>query len=178
MAEISDDILLQRVAGGDMAAMKALYTRHETAMYRFILTRLQDRFEAADALNEAMLDVWRSAGRFGGGSSVRTWMFSIARNKAVDRLRKTARLVTAEPDDSLPDDALNPEEAAAASSDAARVRACLDTLPDAHRAALNLAFYQDLSYPEIAGIEEVPVGTIKSRVHAAKKLMALCLGGR
>lgn len=91
-------------------------------------------------------------------------------------MRRGARTVLAEPDDTVPDTAPDPEALAAAASDAARVRDCLDKLSDTHRSAIHLAFYQELPYAEIAAIEEVPVGTIKTRVMHAKRLLMQCLG--
>jgi len=155
--------------------MKALYDRHSGPLYHFLRGRIGDSFEAADAMQEAFLEVWRSASRFEGRSTVKTWLFGIARNKAVDRLRKTSRQVLAEPDDTIPDDAPNPEDVIAASSDAARVRECIGKLSGPHQTGVRLAFFEDLSYPEVAEVEGVPVGTIKTRIHHAKKLLMRCI---
>ena len=73
--------------------MKALYERHSDALYRFLRARLGDPFEAADVMQETFLEIWRAAGRFEGRSAARTWIFGIARNKAVDRMRRGAREV-------------------------------------------------------------------------------------
>ena len=172
----SDDAgLVARVGAGDKAAMKLLYDAHSDALYHFIRTRLRDPFEAADVMQEVFLEVWRAAARFEGRAAVRTWIFGIARNKAIDRVRRGARLVLAEPDANLPDDAPNPEALAGAASDAARVRDCIGRLSDAHRSAIHLAFYRELTYGEIAEIEGVPVGTIKTRILHAKRLLMHCL---
>jgi RNA polymerase sigma-70 factor (ECF subfamily) len=173
---MDDAALLQRVGTGDRAALKLLYERHSDALFHFLRARLRDPFEAGDVMQEVFLEVWRAAARFEGRSAARTWIFGIARNKAVDRMRRGARTVLAEPDDSLPDEAPDPEALAAAASDAARVRDCLGKLSDTHRSAIHLAFYQELPYAEIAAIEDVPVGTIKTRVMHAKRLLMQCLG--
>jgi RNA polymerase sigma-70 factor (ECF subfamily) len=102
-------------------------------------------------------------------------MFGIARNKAVDRMRRGAREVPSEPDDSTPDDAPTPEAVVAAASDAERVRECMGRLSDTHRSAIHLAFWRELPYPEIAAIEGVPVGTVKTRILHAKRLLMHCL---
>jgi RNA polymerase sigma-70 factor (ECF subfamily) len=84
--------------------------------------------------------------------------------------------VLAEPDEALPDEAApDPEAVAAAASDAARVRGCIQGLSEAHRSAIHLAFYQELPYGDIAEIEGVPVGTIKTRILHAKRLLMHCL---
>ncbi|MEL6204862.1 MAG: sigma-70 family RNA polymerase sigma factor [Pseudomonadota bacterium] len=177
MQDIPDAELLSLIAGGDKTAMRILYDRHQAALYRYIRTRLSDPHEAADALHDAMLDIWRRAASHDGRGEVRGWMFTIARNKAVDRVRRSGRMVPSEPDETTPDDAPNPEQAAIAASDTARVRKCLETLSAAHRTVLHLAFFQELSYPEIAEAEGLALGTVKTRVHHAKRLMAHCLGG-
>jgi RNA polymerase sigma-70 factor (ECF subfamily) len=155
--------------------MKLLYEEHSDALYHFIRARLRDPFEAADVMQVVFFEIWRAAARYEGRAAVRTWIFGIARNKAVDRLRHGARLVLAEPDASLPDDAPDPEAVAAAASDAERVRDCIGRLSDVHRSAIHLAFYRELAYVEIAEIEGVPVGTIKTRILHAKRLLMRCL---
>lgn len=174
MQDQADDALLARIAQGEQPAMRALYERYQTPLYRYIRTRLPDPHEAADALHDVMLDVWRKAGPY-SGQPVKPWLYTIARNKAIDRLRKTQRDVPTEPDETIADDAPTPEELTAATQDASRVRRCLEGLKAAHRTVLQLAFYQQLSYAEIAEVEKVPLGTIKTRVHHAKQLMARCL---
>jgi RNA polymerase sigma-70 factor (ECF subfamily) len=167
--------LIERVGAGDRAAMKLLYERHSDALYHFLRMRLRDPFEAADVMQEVFLEIWRTAGRFEARSSARTWIFGIGRNKAIDRMRRGARVVTGEPDPDLPDDAPDPETVAAAASDAARVRECIARLSEAHRSAIHLAFYGELPYGEIADIEGVPVGTVKTRILHAKRLLMHCL---
>ena len=172
---MTDAELLRRVAAGDQAAMKALYERHSASVFHFVRGRLGDAFEAADVMHEVFLDVWRMADRWEGRSSVKTWIFGIARNKAVDRVRRAVRTEVREPDETVADDSPNPERLAEAASDAARLRACVEALADHQRTAIRLAFFEDLSYPEIAEVEGVPVGTIKTRIHHAKKLLMRCL---
>jgi RNA polymerase sigma-70 factor (ECF subfamily) len=92
-------------------------------------------------------------------------------------MRRGAREVPAEPETEVPDEAPNPEELAAAASDAGRVRDCIGRLSAAHRAAIELAFYGDLAYGDIAEIEGVPLGTVKTRILHAKRLLMRCLAG-
>lgn len=167
--------LITKVAGGDMQAMRALYEAHSEALWRFVRSRLRDEFEANDIVHETMLTVWRSAERYQGRSSLRAWMFSIARNKVVDHLRKHGRVDLKEADDSVADDAPTPELVVAAAQDAERLRACISKLGERQRAAIHLAYFEDLSYLEIAEIEQIPAGTVKSRVFHAKQLLMRCL---
>lgn len=172
---MDDATLLRRIGAGDRAALKVLYERHSDALFHFIRSRLRDPFEAGDVMQEVFLEIWRASARFEGRSAAKTWIFGIARNKAVDRMRRGARMVLAEPDEGAPDDAPNPEAVLEAASDAARVRECIGRLSDTHRSAIHLAFYSELPYGEIADVEGVPVGTIKTRILHAKRLLMHCL---
>lgn len=176
--EVDDGSLLGRVAMGDRDAMRLLFLRHHDGLFAFLRGRCGDDALAADALQDAMLDVWRGAGRFSGSSSVRTWMFAIARNKLTDRLRRSARVTLTDEPPEQADDAPGPEASVIAAQDAGRVRDCLDALKPDFRTVLRLAFYEDLTYAQIGEIEGVPTGTVKTRVHHAKKLLMRCLGRR
>lgn len=179
MARTSDDekdvFLLTRIAGGDIAAMRALYDSHSDAVHRFVRTRISNEFEIADIAQETMLSVWRSASRFEGRSTVRSWILGIARNKATDYLRRYGHVTLAEPDETVASDEPDAETVIAASEDAERVLACVEKLPERQRATVHLAFYEDLTYAQIAEIENVPSGTIKTRIFHAKKLLMGCL---
>jgi RNA polymerase sigma-70 factor (ECF subfamily) len=173
--EEDDRALLARIAGGDKDAMKRLYERHHAGLLVFVESRLRDPVEAFDVVQETFLEIWRSASRHQGRSSVRTWIFSIARNKAIDRFRRKGRDAPLDDDFDPPDLSPGPEAVVAAASDAAQVRACMEKLRPAHARAVRLAFYEDLGYAEIAEIEQVPEGTVKTRIHHAKKLLLQCL---
>ncbi|MEL7481692.1 MAG: RNA polymerase sigma factor [Pseudomonadota bacterium] len=175
MTALSDQQLLEQVARKDKVAMRELYDRYAPGLRRFVENWIADKNDAADVVHETMIEIWRNAGRFAGRSSVKSWVFSIARNKAVDRNRHGARMVLKEADTEQPDDAPNPELTMQAFQDAARVRACIETLSPSHKSAIQLAFFEDLTYQEIAELEGRPVGTIKTRIMHAKKLLMRCL---
>jgi len=173
---MNDTDLLRRVGAGDRAALKALYERYSDPLHKFVRYRMRDPFEAGDVVQEVFIEIWRSAGRFEGRSAPRTWIFGIARNKAADRMRRGAREDTAsEPGAEIADEAPDPEALVAAASDAARLRACIAKLSDTHRSAIHLAYYEELPYGEIAAIDGVPVGTVKTRIMHAKRLLLHCL---
>lgn len=167
--------VLARVAAGDMAAMREIYMEHADAVQRFVRTRLRDEFEVADIVHETMLSVWRGAAGFEQRATVRSWILSLARNKVIDHLRKQARVSLTEPDETTPAEDPDAEAVIAAAQDARRVRACVEKLSDRQRAVVHLAFFEDLSYPEIAAIENSPEGTVKTRIFHAKKLLMRCL---
>lgn len=170
-----ESALIARVASGDQSAMRALYEAHSEAVWRFVRSRLSDEFEANDIVHETMITVWRTAARYEGRASVRSWMLSIARNKVVDHLRKHGRLDLRDADDTVPDEAPIAEVVVAAAQDANRLRACITKLGERQRAAIHLSYFEELTYAEIAEIEHVPEGTIKSRIFHAKQLLMRCL---
>ena len=170
-----DSELLTQIALGDQGALKRLYDRYAAHLNSFVKNYLADPQEAADIVHEAMLDVWRTADRFRGGSTVKSWMFSIARNKAIDRNRKGARTVLGEVDTEIVDDAPDPHKTLEAFQDAERVRICIEGLNEIQKSAIHLAFYEDLSYSQIAKIEDCPTGTVKTRIMAAKAALMRCL---
>lgn len=170
-----DRELIARVAEGEQNALKQLYDSYSDHMNSFVRNYLADPQEAADVVHEAMLDVWRQAGRFSNRSTVKSWMFAIARNKAIDRNRKGARAIVAEVDTQIPDETPGAQAILEAFQDAERVRHCIEHLSDIQKSVIHLAFYEDFSYSEIAKIEDCPTGTVKTRIMAAKKSLLKCL---
>ena len=129
--------MVERIGRGDRAAMKAFYDRHQAGLHHFIRIRIGDAFEASDILQETFLEVWRNAVRFRGASAPRTWLYGIARNKAVDRLRRSRRTTLRDlPDDTIADDAPSPLAVIEAASDAERLRACIAKLTPAQQVEL------------------------------------------
>lgn len=164
-----------QVKHADKAALRLLYERHAAGLTAFVGQTLGDPVEAADIVHEAFISVWEKASAFRETLSFRAWLYTIGRNKAVDRLRKGTRTVLREPDHAQPDLDPDPEQVVLACDDVSRVRACLEKLSSAHRRVVSLAFYEDLTYREISGIEDVSEGTVKSRIFHAKKLLMHCL---
>ncbi|MDF0603665.1 RNA polymerase sigma factor [Psychromarinibacter sp. C21-152] len=169
---------LSQVAHGDKKALAALYRALEKPVYRFIHSRLNDPFESSDVLHDVFMEVWRSAARFEGRSKVQTWIFGIAYRKVIDLHRKRGRQDVTDDIPEQVDDSPDAETCVAAGQEAEHVRHCLETLKDDHRTAISLAFYEDMTYAEIAEVAGVPEGTVKTRVFHAKKLLMRCLSGR
>ncbi|GAB4530503.1 MAG: sigma-70 family RNA polymerase sigma factor [Anaerolineales bacterium] len=168
----SDDDLLQHAAKGDQLAFEQLYLRHSPAAFRYLHNLLRREEAAEEILQETFLAVWEQAALFEGRAKVKTWIFRIARNKAISWLR--AHRDTVPLDDRLSLSArlspkLSPEDADA-------LRQALNDLSPKHREVLELAFGQGLSYNEIALVLSCPVGTVKSRVKYALERMGSLLG--
>ena len=167
--------LIPRIAAGDRTAFAELYRATETSVFKFIRSRLNDPFGAADILHDTYMDVWKAAGRFEGRSKVTTWIMGIAHRKVIDAYRRGGRTVLTDETPEMEDDAPSPEACLASAEEAEHVRHCLGKLKDEHRTAISLAFYEDMTYGEIAEVTGAPEGTIKTRVFHAKKLLMHCL---
>ncbi len=173
----SAEALLERIAAGSEVALEAFYRLTHRRVYAFTLKRVGDPAVAADILNDVMLQVWHHAGRFEGRSRAMTWVLGIAHHKVMDALRRRGREDRHEElDDSIPDeDSAGGLDAVAGVEDASAVRRCLEKLSDAHRTVVHLAFFEDLSYAEIADIAGCPLGTVKTRMMHAKNALKRCL---
>jgi RNA polymerase sigma-70 factor, ECF subfamily len=170
--------LLLRIAHGEEAAMSEFYGVFSRQVFAFALRQLRDPGEAEDVVVDTMYEVWKSAARFTGGSQVRTWLFSIARHKALDRLRRRpTEALTDEGDeiDQVADEAPAAYERLAQGETAAQVAACLETMSAAHRECLHLVFYMELPLAEVALIQQCPENTVKTRLFHAKRHMKRCL---
>lgn len=172
-----DEALLQAVAAGDQRALQTLYRRWQPRLQHYVQSRLGgDQSAAQDVVHEVMLDVWRQADRFQGRSKPLTWAMSMAHNKLVDYLRKWGREETREtlPE---PDDHDDGDTTAAiqGAQEAAYLRHCLQQLPPDQRDAIQLAFFDDMAYPDIAQVVDCPLGTVKTRIFHARAQLKRCL---
>lgn len=171
----SDDLaIMKRIADRDESAMNEIYSRHAGPLTGFTKRCLAYESDADDIVHETMMEIWRRPERYQGRSSLKSWMFAIARFKSYDRNRKSGRTVLSDMEDTrVCEDAL-PSEALAAAQEASNVRAAIKTLSAPHQRALHLSFFEDMTYKEIALVEDCPVGTIKTRIlHAKRKLMTV-----
>lgn len=176
----SDDLdsLLAAIARRDGDAFARFYRQMEGALFRFVRIKLNDPFRSADIVHEVFLEVWRGAASFQKRSSVRTWVFAIAYRKVVDALRHRGRLTFGEELPEQIDDRPDAEACLMAAQQSQAIRHCLDTLKAEHRLAIELTFYEDMSYRDISTVTGVPEGTVKSRIFHAKQLLMRCLSAR
>jgi RNA polymerase sigma-70 factor (ECF subfamily) len=168
-AHLSDEALVALVARGDEDALAELYDRVGRVAYGLALRVLRDERHAEDAVQEAFLQVWRSAATFRAErAKASTWILTLVHRRAVDLVRREERRQA----DPLVDDSAvgvapeETEEAAWLRFERERVQSALKQLPDVQREALELAYYGGFSQSELAERLGVPLGTIKSRMFA------------
>lgn len=171
------EALIARVALGDRAAFAALYEATSAKLFGVCLRVLSDRHEAEDALQEAFVRVWRKADRYAAnGLSPMTWLITLARNVAIDRLR--ARKAPAETLETLPDLAdggATPEAAAIAASERSRIAGCLDELAPDRADAVRRAYLDGATYQELADRYAVPLNTMRTWLRRSLLKLRDCL---
>jgi RNA polymerase sigma-70 factor (ECF subfamily) len=168
--------LLRRIGQGDEDAMAAFYREHGRVVLAQVLLVAGERALSEEIVQDTMLAVWRGAGSFRGESSVRSWVIAIARRQTRDRLRgRRLRVV----DDAFladqPGSGPGPEVMALDRAELAGVTGAIRELAASHREVLGLVFGSGLSLPEVAGVLEIPVGTVKSRLTAARTALSRIL---
>jgi RNA polymerase sigma-70 factor (ECF subfamily) len=170
---------IARVAAGDRAALQIVYRDTSAKLFGVCLRILADRNEAEDVLQEVYITVWRKAGAFDAerGSPI-TWLVAIARNKAIDRLRAGASGRKARPLEAA-EDVSDPAPAAldllAAADENRKLRGCLDELDARSKTAIRTAFYDGITYEELAARMGIPLGTVKSMIRRGLVKLRECL---
>ncbi len=178
----SDEELLGRFRRGQAEAFGVLLKRYERELYGYLRRYLGDSDLAEDVFQNTFLQLYIKCGQYEAGRPVRPWLYTIATHQAIDALRRTNRHQAVSLDQSqreqedgevrtllelLETRGPGPLEAAHGHERQELVRATVDRLPDFLRQVVVLAYYQGLKYREIADILGIPVGTVKSRLHAA-----------
>jgi RNA polymerase sigma-70 factor, ECF subfamily len=173
-----DDVwLIRRIANGDRDALAVLYQRHGGVVLAQVTLAVGDSALSEEILQDTMLAVWRGAASFRGESAVRSWIIAIARRQARDRLRHRPVRTMADVADlsGLPAPEAGPEEAAIGRAEAEVIADAAGQLGRLHREVLGLVFGADLTLAETAAVLEVPVGTVKSRLSAARAALIRAL---
>lgn len=181
LRELKDEQLVVAYREGEVAALPELMRRYEKELFHFLIRFAGNRAFAEDLFQEAFLQVHQSAKTFDASKRFKPWLFTIAANKARDHLRREKRRRTAplsamidpssdsgasfidlmEADIPLPDDTADDAEIANL------VRELADQLPDHLREVLVMAYFHQFAYKDIAEMLSIPLGTVKSRLHAA-----------
>lgn len=165
-----DQALLAAVANGDRRAFDELYREYGPRVFRFSYRLIRDQTKAEEVTNDVMLEVWKHAARFEGRSAVSTWIFGIARHRTLNAVRgKTLHLTDMDEAEHVADDTITAEKALDQATSRNALREALNKLSPDHREVLELTFFYELSYKEIAEIANCPENTVKTRMFHAKK---------
>lgn len=172
--------LLAHVARGDEAAFERLYDAVAGPVFGLVCRVVRDRAQAEEVTQEVLVEVWRTAARYDRArGTAQAWVMTMAHRRAVDRVRSAQASVDRE------------HRVAARSGEVAhdqvveevtvrlegeRVRRCLGGLTNVQRQAVTLAYYGGYSYPEVAGLLQVPLGTIKTRMRDGLVRLRDCMG--
>jgi RNA polymerase sigma-70 factor, ECF subfamily len=159
--------LIERLAAGELEALHELYERHKSMAYSIALRITGNQASAEDAVQDAFLGVWRSAGRYiAGRASVRTWLLTIVHRRAIDVVRRRRPDVSVELDEGVAQALLMPDlwEQVSSRLDRSSVVAALDSISGVQREAIELAYFDGLTQSEIASRTGVPLGTVKGRL--------------
>jgi RNA polymerase sigma-70 factor (ECF subfamily) len=177
----SDARLAERIRRGDQQALGELYDRYASTALATAVRVVADRQEAEDVVHDAFVAVWRKIDRFDPGrGSLRAWLMTVVRNRAIDRVR--ARRPGVDIDDaderSLLRTGPNPTwEAALRGLSAVDVRAAMASLPDEQRRAIELAYFEGYTYREVAELTRVSHGTANGRMRLALSKLRDALSG-
>jgi RNA polymerase sigma factor (sigma-70 family) len=178
--------LLARSGLGDRQAFAQLYQRSSSHLFAVVLRIQRDRALAEDLLQDVYVAVWKAAAGFDAArSQPLTWLTAIARNRAIDSLRRAAaqpqtapRVGTDDdeaPDEGLPDEQPGPLDLLQRASDQRELTRCMQDLSAPQRQSVALAFFDGLSHAEVASQLRQPLGTVKSWVRRALAALRSCL---
>jgi RNA polymerase sigma-70 factor (ECF subfamily) len=177
----ADPELFARIADGDRDAFGLFYDRYAPVLFGFCVRILKDARDAEDVLQEVFVQVWRDARRFDAArASVKTWLFTIARSRALDRWRSRHSLE--QRFDAASGESLDRADAGDGGQETAALRdyvgRCLEKLSENERVVLRLAYFDGYTQEEIAERLNEPLGTVKSRTRSAlTKLRAIAAEG-
>ena len=178
----SDEDLLARLRAGERDVFGPLVRRYERELFGYLRRYLGDDDLADDVFHNTFVQVFLKIRQYEPGRPARPWLYAIATNQAIDAMRRRSRradqradaVVAADEDgeprplyDLLPAPDAGPPEHADRAETRERVRAAVGRLPDLLRQVVVLAYFQGLKYKDVADVLGVPVGTVKSRLHAA-----------
>lgn len=177
--EAEELALVEHAIAGDERAFAELVTRYQSAVYNLAYRMLGDAAEAEDAAQEVFLRMYRRLATYNAEHRFSTWVLSIASHYCIDLLRrKRPWLVPLENIQNwMRSHGRGPEAVALAHEQQDAIRALLARLPEHYRLVLQLRYWQDLGYEEIAQVVNLPVSTIKARLHRARNALAALMGG-
>lgn len=172
------EALIARVANGDLAALEAVYRATSAKLYGVVFRILRDSSDAEDVLHDIYVSLWRRAQSYdeAHGRAI-AWLTTVARNRAIDRLRSRRHSRPADPVDGLdlPYDSPSGFDSVSAAEDRSRLQICLEQLDERSRSAIRTAFWEGVTYEQLAIRWDVPLGTMKSWIRRGMIRLRGCL---
>ena len=172
---ISDAACVRRLQRGDINAFEVLVRRHEKAIFNLVYRMLGDYDDAAEISQEVFLSAYRAIGQFRGEANFSTWLYRIAVNHASTRRKSTnsrqKRLVPLDGGEMIDEAQIGPSETLEKKELRERVQRALNELEPEDATVILLRDLQDIPYEEVARMLEIPVGTVKSRLHRARQAL-------
>jgi RNA polymerase sigma-70 factor (ECF subfamily) len=177
-----DFALVERAKNEDQKAFAELLRRYRRPVYHLVLKMVRNQEDAEDLTIEAFSKAFKNLPKFNPDFTFSTWLFRIATNNCIDFIRKK-KLNTTSIDTTFQDDGgdemrmdikdrdLNPQEAAIRDQKIALIRAIVTRLPPKYQVLVRLRYFDELSYEEIAGEIDAPLGTVKAQLHRARELL-------
>ena len=164
----TDEDLLARIAGGDRKAFALAFAKYAPRVKSYLLRLGAPSAQAEDLAQDAMVSVWRRAASFDPArAKASTWIFVIARNSWIDRLRREKVELAYREYIEPPQAEESPDDALTRGDSETRIRAALETLSEEQRQVVRLSFFEDKPHSEIAQELALPLGTVKSRLRLA-----------
>jgi RNA polymerase sigma-70 factor (ECF subfamily) len=178
--EIDDRTLARQAQRGDQEAFATLVTRHQRYVYNLAYRLLHDPQEAEDLAQEAFLRAWRGLAGFRGDSKFTTWLYRIVTNLCYNRLPRLRRQLCetdpAELETVASPSAPDPPSMVEAAERSAFLHRQIASLPEKYRLVITLFYLQELSYDEIAGVLDLPLGTVKTHLYRARERLQRQIG--
>ncbi len=172
--------LLERIGRRDESALRELHDRLARRIFLFAMARLRNEEAAETVMTDTLFEIWKHPDRFRGESRFSTWVLGIAKYKVLSTLRATSD--SHEDVDDYAETLADPDADVAADIQAHQesriLRDCIERLNEAQREAIQLVFFEGLALGEIAGIQSVPEGTVKTRLFHARKNLKTCVQER
>ena len=166
---MEDAEVIRQILAGHHGQYATLVQRYQEPLIHFLRRTLGSEEDVFDCVQDAFLAAYRNLNRYSEEHPFRAWLYAIARNKALDLLRKRRREVPLNIDENLVDSQPRPEEVLLAKEQTSMLSEVLNELPEHYAQALYLRYHQELSYIEIALVLQVPVSRVKTYLHRGKE---------
>ncbi len=169
--------LVSRILARDQRAFQELYENYRPRLSHFVMRLVKRPPLVEEVVNDTMMVVWDGLGRFKGESRLSTWVFAIAYRKGMKALTRSDDPLEGDAHDEVASSEPGPEHNAAAGQRQAALRRAMDQMSDDHRTVMDLTYFHEMGYREIAAIMDCPIDTVKTRMFHARRHLKKLLSG-